>query len=134
MSVPEVVADSVKSVLGGLRCLVQDHPDRASEIIQKFNQELEMTPLLARPRERSEKTRRTGEKGEEFDANAFLLKMRRWSTASASAITFPTEVTTRLVRDMDEEHRGEFLAFAKVILDASEQLEKIVEGVEVIRA
>ena len=128
VGVPEPIADTLKEAVAGLRALLEEHPDQTQQIVEGFNEHVGNAPLMSAPVDgRARKKEKTATKtSDEFDATDFLKSMSKWSTASTT-IRLPTEVMIRAVKSMDGQTRERFLVFARVILNAAEQLQRIVE-------
>ena len=62
-----------------------------------------------------------------FDADTYLRRIKRWSYA-ATMTDIPVEAQVRLIRDMDQERRDEFVTLAKLVIAAAERLQRVLDG------
>ena len=62
-----------------------------------------------------------------FDAETYLRRIKRLSDA-ATMTDIPVEGQVRLIRDMDQERRDEFVALAKSVIAAAERLQLVLDG------
>jgi len=64
-----------------------------------------------------------------FDAETYLRRIKRLSDA-ATMTDIPVEGQVRLIRDMDQERRDEFVTLAKHVIAGAERLQSILDRLE----
>lgn len=127
VAVPEVVAEPLRKTIDDLQEIVASNPEKEREIVKKFIDGLGFATVLSKP----DKGKSNVPPEKQPDGYAFFKKIGAWSNAAAILDKVPIAIGVKIVRDMPEPQRDRFMKLARLVLDSTEKLRKIIHEVTI---